>query len=132
MSDRVRRRHIARYPFLHSESEVYGFFCLNYSPFVVRETYITYDHTLFFCSNRCLSKIDSCENSQLQTKAFHRLFKEISVLQEYCSTQQCSHCSKYLCLLDNNNLYAEPTYEFVVEIFEIVYTDLTRLRTVHH
>jgi len=126
--------HIAAYPFLHTEREVFQLFMLNHSVFTVRETYIILNSNFsqLFCSRRCALFNAECETVNLQYKAFHKIFKEIVILQNYCSTRQCSKCEKYLCVLAPFNLYAEPLDDFEIESIPILYTDLLRLQTIHH
>lgn len=134
MTTRELKQHIVAYPFLHTPREIFEYFQLTYSAFVIRETHIIAyinSHTNLFCSPRC-AWFNLNDNIELSCKAYHMLFKNIEVLQQYCYSQRCCHCRKLLCVLDNSNLYAEPMYDFSVETFEIKYSELLRFHTVHH
>jgi len=129
------KRHIIAYPFLHTDRELFEYFELTHSSFVLREAHIAADSgdsIILFCSPRCAWFNYNNKYTELRCNAFHKLFREIGVLQQYCRTQRCSRCQKLLCVLDNQNLYAEPMYDFVVETFEIEYSELIRSNTVHH
>lgn len=127
---RYRTRHIVAYPFLHTKQDILEYFRLTYSAFVIRETFISVE-SIIFCSPRCAWFNFNNEFIELKKTACHKLFKTIECLQQYCNIRRCSHCQKYLCMLDNRSLYAQPS-DFESETFDISYTELVRFHTVHH
>jgi len=131
-------RHIVKYPFNHSEREVYEYFRQLNSAFVVREVRYSFDDntTDIFCSFECANYINQAyfESNliNLSFKAYHVMFKDINVLQMYCQRRRCLACRKYTTVCDNSNLYAEPEEDYVIQVFPIInYTDNLLRSTVH-
>ncbi|CAI6371165.1 unnamed protein product [Macrosiphum euphorbiae] len=131
-------RHIAKYPFAHSEREVYEYFRQLHSAFVVREVRYSFDGNIvdIFCSFECANYFNQeyfvSNLVNLQFNAIHIMFKDINVLQTYCQRRRCIVCRKYTTVCDNRNLYAEPTEDYVIQVFPINnYTDNLLRSTVH-
>jgi hypothetical protein len=133
----IRRQHnIILYSFLFNVPIIRDFFNLNNSPYVVREIFLTNNFqqysTIIFCSHRCVWFFNQNNDEEFVFLAFHRIFKSISILQQYCRERKCTNCDKYLCVLDCLNLYANPIHDFFMESIQIPYTELARHRTIHH
>jgi len=131
-------RHIAKYPFTHSEREVYEYFRQLHSAFVVREVRYSFDDNIIdiFCSFECANYINQTyfesNLTNLSIKAYHVMFKDINVLQIYSQRRRCLACRKYTTVCDNRNLYAEPEEDYVIQVFPIInFTDDLLRSTVH-
>ncbi|KAF0752943.1 Uncharacterized protein FWK35_00014198 [Aphis craccivora] len=115
----VTIHHIAKYPFTHSEREVYEYFVRRYSCFVVREVRSYFeDIDGIFCSLECANHFNRVQYGSnlfnICVDAFHIMFKYISVLQTYCQIRRCMVCQKYTTVIsDDQNLYFDawcPVY----------------------
>lgn len=131
-------RHIAKYPFAHSEREVYEYFRQWHSAFVVREVRYSFDYNIvdIFCSCECANHFNrsyfGSDLKNLHFDAIHIMFKDINVLQTYCQRRRCIVCQKYTTVCDNRNLYAEPDENYVIQVFPITnFTDDLLQSTVH-
>jgi len=132
-------QHIAKYPFTHSEREVYEYFRQLHSAFVVREVRYSFDDNIIdiFCSFDCANYINlayfGSNLINLSFKAYHVMFKNINVLQMYCQRRRCLACRKYVTICVNRNLYAEPEEDYVIQVFPITNcsTDNLLRSTIH-
>lgn len=129
--------HIAKYPFSHSEREVYEYFLRQHSSFVVREVRLYFeDIDGIFCTLECANHFNRVHyGSNLFNvcfDAFHIMFKDISVLQTYCQRRRCIVCQKYTTVCDDQNLYAEPNEDYVFQVFLLNNYPVDLLETTVH
>jgi len=131
-------QHIAKYPFTHSEREVYEYFRQLHSAFVVREVSYSFDGNIvdifwsFECANYFNQEYFGSNLVNLQLNAIHIMFKDINVLQTYCQRRRCMACQKYTTVCDNHNLYAEPEEDYEIQVFAINNCTDDLLRTTVH
>lgn len=94
-------QHIVKYPFTHSERDVYEYFRQLHSAFVLREVRYSIDDNTgdIFCSFECADHFNQTHFGtnllNLRFDAFHIMFKDINVLQIYCQRRRCMVCQKY-------------------------------------
>lgn len=118
-------QHITKYSFAHSERDVYEYFRQTHSAFVVREVRYSFNDNIddIFCSFECANYFNQTHFSSnlinLHFDAFHIMFKEINVLQTYCQRPRCVACQKYTTVCDNQNVYAEPSEDYILRVFPI-------------
>lgn len=130
-------QHIAKYPFAHSEREVYEYFLRQHSSFVLREVRLYFeDIDCIFCSLECASHFNrehyGSNLFNICFDAFHLMFKDISVLQTYSERRRCMVCQKYTTVCDDQNLYAEPSGDYVFQVYLMYnYPDDLLQSTVH-
>lgn len=130
-------QHIEKYPFAHSEREVYEYFLRHHSSFVLREVRLYFeDIDCIFCSLDCASHFNRVNYGSnlfnICFDAFHLMFKDISVLQTYSERRRCAVCQKYTTVCDNQNLYAEPNEDYVFHVYLMYnYPDDLLQSTVH-
>ncbi|CAI6355720.1 unnamed protein product [Macrosiphum euphorbiae] len=131
-------RHIAKYSFAHSERDVYEYFRQTHSAFVVREVRYSFNGYIvdIFCSFECANYFNQTHFSSnldnLRFDAFHIMFKEINVLMYYCQRRRCITCQKYTTVCDSQNSYAEPSEDYIQQVYPIFnYTADLLQSTVH-
>jgi len=131
-------RHIAKYPFTHSECDVYEYYRQVNSAFIVREVRYSFDNKIddTFCSFECANYFKQAHLSSnlmnLSFDIFHLMFKEINVLQTYCRRRRCMVCQNYTTICDNQNSYVEPSEDYVLKVIPIInYTEYLLRSTVH-